>query len=82
MSTNEEGKQGGSIHENWVRSLAKTASYRVTVSAINLVVFYLLTGQVTAAVGFTALNLVYTTIIYFIHERAWARIRWGEPGSP
>jgi uncharacterized membrane protein len=36
-----------------------------------------LTGKVEVALGFTIVSNIYTTVGSFLHERLWARIRWG-----
>jgi uncharacterized membrane protein len=38
---------------------------------------YLLTGHAGVAAGFMVISNVYTSIAYLLHERIWARIKWG-----
>jgi adenylylsulfate kinase len=42
---------------------------------------YLLTGAWRVALGFMVASNVYTTALYFLHERAWAHVRWGRPAG-
>lgn len=64
------------------RSIAKAISYRIIIVCLDFVVVYLLTGQVRMAVGFMIVSNVYTTLGYFLHERAWAHIAWGRQIEP
>jgi uncharacterized membrane protein len=59
------------------RSVTKAITYRVLIMTLDFVTIYLLTGTVRVAVGFMVVSNIYTTAAYFIHERIWARIRWG-----
>lgn len=47
------------------------------VVCLDFVVIYLLTGRPLVAAGFMIISNLYTTVGYFLHERAWARIEWG-----
>lgn len=59
------------------RSVVKALTYRALVVCLDFTVIYLLTGKVAAAAGFMLISNLYTTVGYFLHERLWARIRWG-----
>jgi uncharacterized membrane protein len=59
------------------RSIIKAITYRAFVICLDFVVIYLLTGKATVAVGFMVVSNIYTTAGYVLHERIWARIRWG-----
>lgn len=59
------------------RSMTKAATYRVLVMCLDFVTLYLLTGTVHIAIGFMVISNVYTSLAYFVHERLWARIKWG-----
>lgn len=59
------------------RSIVKAISYRLIIVCLDFGVIYLLTGEVKTAAGFMVISNIYTTVGYFFHERAWARIRWG-----
>jgi len=55
----------------------KALTYRVFIVCLDFLVVYLFTGKVEVAVGFMILSNTYTTLGYFLHERLWARSRWG-----
>jgi hypothetical protein len=37
---------------------------------------YLFTGRAGIALGFVVVSTIYTTVLYFLHERSWDRIAW------
>jgi uncharacterized membrane protein len=59
------------------RSLVKAITYRVFIVCLDFAVIYLFTHKVEVALGFMIVSNLYTTVGYFLHERLWARIRWG-----
>ena len=59
------------------RSLVKALTYRVFIVCLDFIVIYIMTRKVEVALGFMIVSNVYTTVGYFLHERLWARIRWG-----
>jgi uncharacterized membrane protein len=59
------------------RSIVKAISYRVVIICLDFLVIYLFTRKVEVALGFMIVSNIYTTVAYFMHERLWARIRWG-----
>jgi len=70
-------KSGSPVMASGRRSLAKALTYRVVVMCADAAAIYLLTGKWRVAAGFMIASNVYTTVLYFLHERAWARVRWG-----
>lgn len=63
--------------ENWKRSLFKTITYRVFIMILDFSFVFLFTGKYLIAIGFVIISNIYTTVGYFIHERIWAKIKWG-----
>ena len=59
------------------RSVVKAVTYRGVIVCLDFLVIYLLTGKVMTAAAFMIVSNIYTTIGYFLHERLWARIKWG-----
>lgn len=59
------------------RSVVKAITYRVIVMCLDFATIYVFTGKVRVAIGFMIASNVYTTVVYLIHERAWARVTWG-----
>ena len=64
------------------RSIVKAVTYRSVIIILDFVAVYLLTGKVATATTFMVVSNIYTSVGYFLHERLWARIKWGmEPQS-
>ena len=59
------------------RSIVKALTYRAAIICLDFVALYLMTGKTAVAVGFMLVSNVYTTVAYFLHERAWEHVRWG-----
>jgi len=59
------------------RSIVKALTYRVIIVCLDFLCVYLLTGQAKTAGVFMVVSNLYTTVGYFLHERAWAHIQWG-----
>lgn len=69
------------VHTSKRRSLAKTVTWRLTGTLDTLILSWVITGSTTVA-GAIALSEVGTKmLLYFLHERAWARVPWGT-GKP
>ncbi len=60
------------------RSVVKALTYRVVIVCLDFLAIYIFTHKVEVAPGFMIVSNVYTTVGYFLHERIWARIGWGE----
>ena len=59
------------------RSIVKALTYRVVIVCLDFLAIYLFTHKVEVALGFMIVSNIYTTVGYFLHERLWARVRWG-----
>lgn len=64
-------------HPSRKRSVVKAVTYRGIIVCLDFLVIYLLTGKVMTAAAFMIVSNIYTTVAYFLHERAWAGIQWG-----
>jgi uncharacterized membrane protein len=62
---------------NRKRSVVKAITYRGIIVCLDFAVIYLLTGKVMTAATFMIASNIYTTVAYFLHERAWVNIKWG-----
>jgi uncharacterized membrane protein len=60
------------------RSLVKTISWRITGSGATFLISYAILGNVTISGTIAAIQLIFNTVLYFIHERIWNRIPWGQ----
>ncbi len=68
--------------ESQKRSIAKAASYRFFGSIITSAIALYFTGEVDVALGIGLIDAVAKMTAYFVHERLWARIRWGTAKRP
>ena len=60
------------------RSLVKTVSWRITGSGATFGISYMISGNIVVAGSIAIIQLVSNTILYFIHERVWNRVKWGQ----
>jgi len=59
------------------RSLAKTISWRLTGSGATFLISYIVSGNITIACSIALIQTTLNTILYYIHERIWNKIKWG-----
>ena len=59
------------------RSLVKTISWRLTGSGATFIISWLISGNFAVAGTIAVIQLISNTILYYIHERIWNRIKWG-----
>lgn len=59
------------------RSLAKTISWRLTGSGATFLISYIVSGNITIAGTIALIQITANTILYYIHERIWNKIKWG-----
>jgi len=61
-----------------VRSLAKTISWRITGSGATFAISYAVLGDIAVSGTIAVIQLTFNTALYFIHERIWNQIQWGQ----
>jgi uncharacterized membrane protein len=59
------------------RSLAKTLTWRITGSASTFTIAYVVTGSFGISSLVAVIQMCVNTVLYWLHERAWARVLWG-----
>ena len=67
----------GGFREYLKRSVVKAVSYRIVVVIADFIAVYFFTGKIEIAIGFVVVSNVYTSVLYFLHERFWDRVAWG-----
>jgi sulfate adenylyltransferase large subunit len=60
-----------------LRSIAKTVSWRLTGSLDTFVIAALITGNSKLAGGVALTEFLTKTVLFYVHERAWALVPWG-----
>jgi len=59
------------------RSFTKSLSYRIFGTLSSWAVVYVITGKSSLATLIAFWETVVKVVIYYYHERAWNKIRWG-----
>ena len=57
-----------------LKSIMKSISWRIVGTLDTIVISYLITGTVTAALSIGSVEVLTKTILYYFHERLWAHI--------
>jgi len=63
------------------RSFAKAVSWRITGSIDTFIISFFVTGKVSVAGTIAAVEVVTKIAIYYLHERVWAAIPWGQQSA-
>jgi len=66
-----------SIHETRSRSVAKSLSWRIVASLTTIGLVYAFTGAVHIAMAVGGTEVLAKLLIFYLHERAWAKVGWG-----
>lgn len=57
-------------------SFIKALSWRIVGTIDTICISYLLTGKPTLALSIGSIEVVTKMVLYYLHERAWERIKW------
>ena len=60
-----------------MRLLLKTLSWRVIGSASTFLISYIVTGQLVLATGIAIAQMIVNTVLYYVHEIVWNKIKLG-----
>ena len=60
------------------RSLAKAVTWRITGSIDTFILGWIITGSAAIAGTISAIELLTKIGLFYVHERIWARISWGQ----
>ncbi len=60
------------------RSLVKTMSWRIVGTVATVLISWLITGTLALAFSIGAIELISKLVLYYFHERAWNKIKWGK----
>ncbi len=69
------GKTADNQADRPVVSLVKTISWRVVGTIDTIVISYVITGEVKSAVSIGGIEVFSKMILYYFHERLWAKIK-------
>ena len=60
------------------RSITKALTWRALASLATFSIAYMLTGDITAATGIASVQVFVNLFLYYVHERIWNKIDWGQ----
>ncbi len=61
-----------------IRSLVKTISWRLTGTFCTFLISFIILGDITTSSTIALIQLIFNTIMFYIHERIWNIIKWGK----
>lgn len=65
------------VREKTWRSLLKSFSWRITATITTVTISWLITGKMDMALTIGGSEFLIKLGIHFMHERAWARLKFG-----
>ena len=63
--------------DSHARSVAKAVSWRTLGTLDTFAISWLITGTAALAGGIAATEVATKVVLFYLHERAWNRVRWG-----
>lgn len=63
--------------ENKKRSLVKTISWRSAATLVTFGFIYIFTRDLPGATTLAVVINTVKALLYYVHERAWAQVKWG-----
>ena len=63
------------------KSLLKTISWRCVATMATFLIAWLITGKTTYAGAIAGLEICTKMVLYYLHERGWARIKLAKNGT-
>ena len=63
--------------EHSSRTLVKAVTWQLIGFVVMSIVNYYYIGSLRAGIGLSALLTMIGLVIYYLHERLWAKISWG-----
>ena len=69
------------LSDSTKRSLVKTLTWRITGSTATFLISYIIAGDFTIAGSIAIIQLTMNTLLYYIHERIWNKIKWQQNGK-
>ncbi len=75
----KEAEQTESVKkkEAHLRSIVKSISWRIVGTFDTILISWLVTGKVKAALTIGSIEVITKMVLYYFHERTWTKIKWG-----
>jgi uncharacterized membrane protein len=64
------------VRDNPVKSMVKAITWRIVGTFDTMVLSYIITGKMIIAISIGSFEVFSKMILYFLHERFWAIVRW------
>lgn len=65
------------VRDRPIKSLAKAISWRIVGTLDTMLVSFIMTGDMVIAASIGGMEVFTKILLYYLHERAWAMMRWG-----
>ena len=65
------------LSDSHSRSIAKAVSWRITGTLDTFLISLLITGELTLAGAIAFTEVITKIVLYWLHERAWNKVKWG-----
>ena len=63
--------------DSYAKTLTKTISWRFIATGTTIIVAYIFKGEAMVALGIGAIDGTAKLLFYYLHERGWVNVRWG-----
>lgn len=70
-------KRVATVRDRPIKSIVKSITWRILGTLDTIAIAYLITGDTSDALSIGSIEVVSKMILYFLHERLWAIVRWG-----
>lgn len=61
-----------------IRSLIKTITWRIIASLDTFLIAWFVSGSISVGGWIATIEVITKIILYYFHERAWNRVKWGQ----
>ena len=61
-----------------LRSISKAISWRIFATMATIVIVYTATGNLTMSFTIGLIEVFSKLALYYLHERAWVKVKWGK----
>ncbi|MEQ8651449.1 MAG: DUF2061 domain-containing protein [Kiloniellales bacterium] len=65
-----------------LRTAMKAATWQISGFLVMSLIGYIMTGSLETAGGFAFASAAIGTVAFFVHEKLWARVKWGRSEAP
>ena len=64
--------------EAHLRTIVKSATWRVVITASNILIPFFVTGSWGKAILYAGISTIVNIVFFYLHERAWVTVQWGK----